>query len=160
MPRYQLVVLITLWVFCVVTSITRASPVPCEWMLDAFANCVEAQITIDNPMIDSQSGRVDDDRLDNYVVEFMTYKNIPFYYIVVHQVSPYPGSAGFLCRLHDSTDVVYYALYYEGEPGSEKNRQKSFFEHDTTAGLSESEINKLPEEVDVIKFLLNDMVGH
>lgn len=126
------------------------------WMQNAFDACIEAQLAINNPLLDAQTKRPKEGTLIDYVVDFTRVPNLPVYSVSVDPLKSYPGAFSFSCRLDGKKHTVLQAAYYQGEPGSDKNKEVNLIDHDPLGGISEDELNSLIQEEKTISVPLAD----
>lgn len=126
------------------------------WMRSAFDACIEAQLSIENPLLNVQTRRPKINSMGDYVVDFTLIPKLPVYSINVVLAKTYPGAFSFSCRLDGKTHTVLQAAYYQGEPGSDKNKEVILIDHDPSGGISEDELDSLIQEEKTISAPLAD----
>lgn len=134
----------------------RGSNEMASWMRSAFEACIEAQLFIENPLLDVPARKPKIDLVDDYDVDFTLIPKLPVYSINVGLAQTYPGAFSFSCRLDAKTHRVLQAAYYQGEPGSGKNKEVNLIDHDPLGGISEEELDPLIQEETIITIPLAD----
>lgn len=126
------------------------------WMRSVFEACVEAQLAVENPLLDAQKREPKIDLVGDYMVDFTLIPKIPVYSMNVGLARAYPGAFSFSCRLDRKTHTVLQAAFYQGEPGSDKNKEVNLIDHDPLGGISEDELDSLIQEGKIISVPLAD----
>lgn len=141
---------------CAMAENHRDSNEIATWMQSAFDACIEAQLAIENPLLDAQTRKPKIDAMGDYVVDFTLIPKLPVYSVSVGLVKTYPDAFSFSCRLDRKKHTVLQAAYYQGEPGSDKNKEVNLIDHDPLGGISEGELNSLIQEEKTISVPLAD----
>jgi len=158
--RILCVLILEVCLNCSMASDLKSNPHIDNWMIESYKSCLKAQAELGNIMIDVSTGGVEDNLIDRYAVRFSFFPDMPVFFVSVKLLKPYPDGAGFFCRLNMKNNAVIYALYYEGDPGSKLNIERSFGEHDPMPGISADEIYAQRDKEVVVKFKLVDFIKY
>lgn len=126
------------------------------WMRSAFDACIDAQLSIENSLLDARTREPKIELVGDYMVDFTLIPKLPVYSMSVSLARAYPGSFSFSCRLDGKTHRVLQAAFYQGEPESDKNKEVNFINHDPLGGISEDELDSLIQEGKTISVPLDD----
>lgn len=126
------------------------------WMQSAFDACIEAQSSIENPLLDAQTRTLKINSIGDYVVDFILIPKLPVYNVSVSLAKAYPDAFSFSCRLDGKTHTVLQAAYHQGEPGSANNKEVNLIDHDPLGSFSEDELESLIKKEKTISVPLAD----
>lgn len=117
--------------------------------------CVQAQVSISNPMWESGSMRLSPTYFDEYVVQVLVHESLEIHHVIIAPRKPYPGAPVARCRIEKKTYCLLHAAYSLGELDALR-KEVDFIEHSPRMGLDERELEDVIQEAEWQVYSLSD----